>query len=63
MLLPPDPLLTDDVFLSVQVQCEYEAADLQRAADLRSLYAATNPPPVVALGTISVHMRLATGVK
>nr|XP_020480596.1 zona pellucida sperm-binding protein 4-like [Monopterus albus] len=45
---------------SLQVQCEYDAADLERAADLRSLHAATNPPPVVALGTINVQMRIAT---
>ncbi|XP_035472230.2 zona pellucida sperm-binding protein 4-like isoform X2 [Scophthalmus maximus] len=45
---------------SLQVQCEYAAADLKRAADLRSLYAVTNPPPVVALGTIRVQMRIAT---
>ncbi|XP_042361429.1 zona pellucida sperm-binding protein 4-like [Plectropomus leopardus] len=44
---------------SLQVQCEYEASDLKRAADLRSLYAVTNPPPVVALGTIRVQMRIA----
>ncbi len=46
---------------SLQVQCEYEASDLKRAADLRSLYAVTNPPPVVALGTIRVQMRIAKG--
>ncbi|XP_062295329.1 zona pellucida sperm-binding protein 4-like [Scomber scombrus] len=44
----------------LQVQCEYEPSDLKRAADLRSLYAVTNPPPVVALGTIKVQMRIAT---
>ncbi|XP_070780092.1 zona pellucida sperm-binding protein 4-like [Enoplosus armatus] len=44
---------------SLQVQCEYETSDLKRAADLRSLYAVTNPPPVVALGTIRVQMRIA----
>ncbi|XP_070837406.1 zona pellucida sperm-binding protein 4-like [Chaetodon trifascialis] len=44
---------------SLQVQCEYEASDLKRAADLRSLYTVTNPPPVVALGTIRVQMRIA----
>uniref|UniRef100_UPI0037E8590E zona pellucida sperm-binding protein 4-like n=1 Tax=Semicossyphus pulcher TaxID=241346 RepID=UPI0037E8590E len=43
----------------LQVQCEYEASDLKRAADLKSLYAVTNPPPVVALGTIRVQMRIA----
>ncbi|XP_044186298.1 zona pellucida sperm-binding protein 4-like [Thunnus albacares] len=45
---------------SLQVQCEYEPSDLKRAADLRSLYTVTNPPPVVALGTIRVQMRVAT---
>nr|XP_046272284.1 zona pellucida sperm-binding protein 4-like isoform X2 [Scatophagus argus] len=44
---------------SLQVQCEYEASDLKRAADLRSLYAVTNPPPVIALGAIRVQMRIA----
>ncbi|XP_074552954.1 zona pellucida sperm-binding protein 4-like isoform X2 [Halichoeres trimaculatus] len=44
---------------SLQVQCEYEASDLKHAADLRSLYAVTNPPPVIALGTIGVQMRIA----
>ncbi|KAK2833816.1 hypothetical protein Q5P01_017705 [Channa striata] len=44
---------------SLQVQCEYEAEDLKRAADLQSLYVVTNPPPVAALGTISVQMRIA----
>ncbi|KAI3360133.1 hypothetical protein L3Q82_014447 [Scortum barcoo] len=50
---------TKDSPFSVQVQCEYEMSDLKRAADLRSLYAVTNPPPVVALGTIRVQMRIA----
>ncbi|KAM4635541.1 zona pellucida sperm-binding protein 1-like [Polymixia lowei] len=45
---------------SLQVQCEYETSDLKRAADLQSLYAATNPPPVIALGTVRVQMRIAT---
>ncbi|XP_039978889.1 zona pellucida sperm-binding protein 2-like isoform X7 [Xiphias gladius] len=45
---------------SLQVLCEYSAKDLKRAADLRSLYAVINPPPVVALGTIRVQMRIAT---
>ncbi|XP_074511606.1 zona pellucida sperm-binding protein 4-like [Sebastes fasciatus] len=44
---------------SLQVQCEYDASHLKRAADLRSLYAVTNPPPVVGLGTIRVQMRIA----
>lgn len=48
---------------SLQVQCEYDAADLKRAADLRSLYAVTKPPPVAAVGTIRVQMRIATGHK
>ncbi|KAM3864402.1 zona pellucida sperm-binding protein 4-like [Diretmus argenteus] len=38
---------------SLQVQCEFAASDL------RSL-AATDPPPVIALGTIRVQMRIAT---
>uniref|UniRef100_A0A8C5G2A9 Zona pellucida sperm-binding protein 4-like n=1 Tax=Gouania willdenowi TaxID=441366 RepID=A0A8C5G2A9_GOUWI len=45
---------------SLQVQCEYEALDAKRAAELQPLYALTNPPPVVALGTIKVQMRIAT---
>ncbi|XP_033501361.2 zona pellucida sperm-binding protein 4-like [Epinephelus lanceolatus] len=44
---------------SLQVQCEYAASDMKRAADFRSLYAVTNPPPVVGLGTIRVQMRIA----
>lgn len=51
------------VVFSLQVQCEYEASDLKRAVDLRSLYAVTNPPPVVALGTIRVQMKIAKGKK
>lgn len=50
---------TKKSLFSLQVQCEYEASDLKHAADLRSLYAVTNPPPVVALGTIRVQMRIA----
>ncbi|KAM7386412.1 hypothetical protein PAMA_009163 [Pampus argenteus] len=45
---------------SLEVQCEYQLSDLKRAVDVRSLYAVTNPPPVVALGTIGVQMRIAT---
>uniref|UniRef100_H3CZT7 Zona pellucida sperm-binding protein 4 n=1 Tax=Tetraodon nigroviridis TaxID=99883 RepID=H3CZT7_TETNG len=41
------------------VQCEYEASDLMRAANLRSWYAATTPAPVVALGSFRVLMRIA----
>ncbi|KAM9843135.1 zona pellucida sperm-binding protein 4-like [Aulostomus maculatus] len=48
------------LLFSLQVQCEYEASDLKRAADLRSSYAVTNPPPVVSLGTFRVQMRIAT---
>ncbi|XP_041813234.1 zona pellucida sperm-binding protein 4-like [Chelmon rostratus] len=50
---------TKNTPFTLQIQCEYEASDLKRAADLRSLYAVTNPPPVVALGTIRVQMRIA----
>lgn len=46
---------------SLQVQCEYRASDIERVADLRSLYAVTNPPPVVAQGAIKVLMRIAKG--
>uniref|UniRef100_A0A8C7Z5L6 P-type domain-containing protein n=1 Tax=Oryzias sinensis TaxID=183150 RepID=A0A8C7Z5L6_9TELE len=49
------------VFFSLQVECEYEESDLIRAKDLRSFYTVTNPPPVVAQGTIKVQMRIATG--
>ncbi|KAM4716412.1 zona pellucida sperm-binding protein 4-like [Anableps anableps] len=45
---------------SLQVECEYEKSDLKSAKDLRSLYTMTNPPAVVAQGTIRVQMRLAT---
>ncbi|XP_039467185.1 zona pellucida sperm-binding protein 4-like isoform X2 [Oreochromis aureus] len=45
---------------SLQVQCEYDSSDLKHAAELRSLYAVTNPPPVIALGSIRVQMRIAT---
>lgn len=48
---------------SLQVLCEYDSSDLKRAADLRPLYAVTNPPPVIALGSIGVQMRIATGTK
>ncbi|KAG8006419.1 Zona pellucida sperm-binding protein 4 [Nibea albiflora] len=51
--------LTKSSPFSLQVQCEYEASDLKRAVDLRSLYTVTNPPPVVALGTIRVQMKIA----
>ncbi|XP_068605879.1 zona pellucida sperm-binding protein 4-like [Brachionichthys hirsutus] len=44
---------------NLQVQCEYDESALKRVADLRSFYAVTNPPPVVALGNIKVQMRLA----
>ncbi|XP_047427740.1 zona pellucida sperm-binding protein 4-like [Mugil cephalus] len=45
---------------SLQVECEYEASDLKQAAELRSWFAVTDPPPVVAQGTIKVQMRIAT---
>jgi len=48
---------------SLQVECEYEESDLKRAQHLRSLYTVTDPPPVIAQGTISVQMRIATGTK
>lgn len=48
---------------SLQVQCEYEASDFMRATNLRSLHAATTLPPVVALGSFRVHMRIAQGNK
>lgn len=48
---------------SLQVQCEYEVPDLMRAANLRSLYAVTTLPPVVALGSFRVLMRIAQGNK
>ncbi|XP_054463925.1 zona pellucida sperm-binding protein 4-like [Anoplopoma fimbria] len=44
---------------SLQVQCEYDASHLKRAAGLRSLFPVTNPPPVIGLGTIRVQMRVA----
>ncbi|CAB1449901.1 unnamed protein product [Pleuronectes platessa] len=45
---------------SLQVRCEYTRSDLNPAADVRSLFPFTNPPPVVALGAIRVQMRIAT---
>uniref|UniRef100_A0A672YI23 ZP domain-containing protein n=1 Tax=Sphaeramia orbicularis TaxID=375764 RepID=A0A672YI23_9TELE len=47
----------------LQVECEYNRSDLQHEADIWSFYAVTNPPPAVALGTIRVQMRIATGTK
>ncbi|XP_054891467.1 zona pellucida sperm-binding protein 4 isoform X2 [Poeciliopsis prolifica] len=44
----------------LQVECEYDESDLKHAKDLRSLYTVTNPPAVVAKGTMRVQMRLAT---
>lgn len=44
---------------SLQVQCQYEASDGQQNKGLRSLNP-TNPPPVTALGSIHVQMRIAT---
>ncbi|XP_037332388.2 zona pellucida sperm-binding protein 4-like [Pungitius pungitius] len=44
---------------NVQVQCEYNALHVKRAADLRSFSPVTKPPPAVALGTIVVQMRIA----
>lgn len=49
--------------ISLQVQCEYEASDLMPAANLRSFYSVTNRPPVVALGSFRVLMRIAKGNK
>ncbi|XP_015235786.1 PREDICTED: zona pellucida sperm-binding protein 4-like [Cyprinodon variegatus] len=45
---------------SLQVECVYEESDFKLAKELRSLYAVTNPPAVVAKGTIRAQMRLAT---
>ncbi|XP_026180928.1 zona pellucida sperm-binding protein 4-like [Mastacembelus armatus] len=42
---------------SLLVQCEY---DLKHEVNLPALYAVTNPPPVTAMGTIHVQMRIAT---
>lgn len=44
---------------SLQVQCQYEGSALLHT-DLWSLNP-TNPPPVTALGTVRVQMRIATG--
>ncbi|XP_004071854.1 zona pellucida sperm-binding protein 1 [Oryzias latipes] len=57
--LPPKSKSRPSPF-SLQVECEYEESDLIRAKDLRSFYTVTNPPPVVAQGTIKVQMRIAT---
>ncbi|XP_061557260.1 zona pellucida sperm-binding protein 4-like [Phycodurus eques] len=55
-----DPNRPNHSSFSLQVECEYEASAARRAVNLRSMYAVTNPPPVVALGTIKVQMRIAT---
>nr|XP_040047043.1 zona pellucida sperm-binding protein 4-like isoform X1 [Gasterosteus aculeatus aculeatus] len=44
---------------NVQVQCEYNALHVKRAADLRPFSPVTKPPPAVALGTMVVQMRIA----
>ncbi|XP_031726707.1 zona pellucida sperm-binding protein 4-like [Anarrhichthys ocellatus] len=44
---------------SVQVRCEYDLTHVKRAADLRSFFPVTNPPPAIALGTMRVQMRIA----
>ncbi|XP_068435626.1 zona pellucida sperm-binding protein 4-like [Clinocottus analis] len=44
----------------VHVQCEFEATDENRTADQRPSFPVTNPPPVMALGTMRVQMRIAT---
>lgn len=49
------------LFFRLQVQCGYSTSDLKRAEDLQSLYAVTNPPPVVAQGSVKVNMRIAKG--
>ncbi|XP_051243978.1 zona pellucida sperm-binding protein 4-like [Dicentrarchus labrax] len=51
--------ITNNSPFSLQVQCEYESSDLKRAANLRSLFPVTNPPPVVAQGAFRVQMRIA----
>ncbi|XP_070703519.1 zona pellucida sperm-binding protein 4-like [Pempheris klunzingeri] len=51
--------ITKNSPFSLQVQCEYKSSDLKRAVNFQSWYAVTNPPPVVALGTIKVQMRIA----
>ncbi|XP_077357574.1 zona pellucida sperm-binding protein 4-like [Festucalex cinctus] len=53
----PDPSRTNHSSFSLQVGCEYEAL---AAVNLPSFNKVTNPPPVVALGTIGVQMRIAT---
>lgn len=55
-----DDIIKGGVF-SVQVQCEYNALHVKRAADLRPFSPVTKPPPAVALGTMVVQMRIAQG--
>uniref|UniRef100_A0A8C5DS61 Zona pellucida sperm-binding protein 4-like n=1 Tax=Gouania willdenowi TaxID=441366 RepID=A0A8C5DS61_GOUWI len=43
----------------MQVHCWFSVYN----SELQPLYALTNPPPVVALGTIKVQMRIATGTR
>ncbi|XP_034394942.1 zona pellucida sperm-binding protein 1-like [Cyclopterus lumpus] len=43
----------------VNVQCEFEAFHVNRTAD-QPPFPVTNPPPVIALGTMRVQMRIAT---
>ncbi|XP_054615605.1 zona pellucida sperm-binding protein 4-like isoform X2 [Dunckerocampus dactyliophorus] len=45
---------------SLQIECEYKASNVRRAVKFRPLHAVTTPPPVVALGSIKVQMRIAT---
>ncbi|XP_061702502.1 zona pellucida sperm-binding protein 4-like [Syngnathoides biaculeatus] len=56
----PDPIRANHSSFRLQIECEYEASAARRAVNLRSMRAVTNPPPVVALGTIRVQMRIAT---
>uniref|UniRef100_A0AAQ4NTN8 Uncharacterized protein n=1 Tax=Gasterosteus aculeatus aculeatus TaxID=481459 RepID=A0AAQ4NTN8_GASAC len=56
-----DDIIKGEVF-SVQVQCEYNALHVKRAADLRPFSPVTKPPPAVALGTMVVQMRIAQAI-
>nr|XP_057905372.1 zona pellucida sperm-binding protein 4-like [Doryrhamphus excisus] len=44
----------------VQIECESKASNVRRAVNFPSRHTVTNPPPVVALGSIRVQMRMAT---
>ncbi|XP_077590610.1 zona pellucida sperm-binding protein 4-like [Stigmatopora nigra] len=55
----PDPRRTNHSSFRLQVECKYSALEARHIVNLHS-YAVTNPPPVIALGTFRLQMRIAT---